>query len=192
MVAGYETTTHSVAWLLYQIARHPQIQERIHAEVDEVLYGRTPTFQDLSRLVYTRAAVDEQLRLNATAWITMRRAVNDDELSGYHVPAHSDIQLNFLMMHHHPDFWANPMRFDPQRFLPENQSKLVRNAYLPFGAGPRICIGKHFAIAEIQLIVTMIMQEYRITIPDGHPPVEMDLLITVHPKPTVTLRLERR
>ncbi|HEY0700304.1 MAG TPA: cytochrome P450, partial [Micromonospora sp.] len=174
MIGGYETTSNGVTWLLYQVARHPEVQRRLHAEIDEVLGDRTPTFDDLARLTYTRMVVDETLRLNSPAFQTMRRAIRDDVVGGYHIPAGTNLYVNFLLLQRNPTFWPDPERFDPDRFLPENVARRPRNAYLPFGSGPRICIGKYFGLAELQLLTAMLLQTYRIQLPDGWPEAQME------------------
>ncbi|WP_341721057.1 cytochrome P450 [Micromonospora sp. FIMYZ51] len=192
MVGGYETTTHAVCWLLHHVSRNPDVQQQMHDEIDEILGDRVPTFEDLFQMPYTRRVIDETLRLNTPAWQTMRNAVDDDQIGGYHVPAGSGIYINFLLLHRHRDFWPEPERFDPDRFLPDRVAQRPRNAYIPFAAGPRVCIGKHFALAELQVIVTMILQRFRISPPAGAPPVGMQPLITLRPNPGVQLVLEQR
>lgn len=182
LVGGYETTAQAGSWLLHEIARYPEVQERVRAEVDAELGDRVPTIEDLSRLPYVRATVDETLRLYTPAWQTMRRAIGDDEIDGYRIPAGSAMYLNIMMLHQHRDHWPDPERFDPDRFLPENSAGRQRNTYIPFGAGPRICIGKHFALTELQVILAMVMQRYRLALPPGSPP--------VRPLPLITLRAD--
>ncbi len=192
MVGGYETTTNTVAYLLNLLARHTEVQERVFAELTEVLGGRTPKFEDLGRLEYTRMAVDETLRMYSPAWQTMRHAVHADQLGGYHLPAGSGVYINFFLLHRHPEFWPDPERFDPDRFLPENVAKRPKSAYIPFASGPRNCLGKHFALTELIVITTMILQAYRLRVPAGAPPVEFEQLITLRPRHGVQLHLERR
>ncbi|QIB47312.1 cytochrome P450 [Streptomyces aureoverticillatus] len=192
MVGGYETTTGAASFLLYLIAKHPEVQERMHAEITEVLDGRQPGFDDVAKLTYTRMVVDETLRLRGPAWQTMRRAVGPDEVGGFGIDANTGIYINFYTMHRHRDFWPDPERFDPERFAPQAVAERPRNAYIPFGSGLRVCIGKHFALSELMIIATMIVQQYRLVLPDNHPPVGLDQLVTLRPKHEVLLRLERR
>ncbi|GGS08672.1 cytochrome P450 [Streptomyces aureoverticillatus] len=192
MVGGYETTTGAASFLLYLIAKHPEVQERMHAEITEVLDGRPPGFDDVAKLKYTRMVVDETLRLRGPAWQTMRRAVEADEVGGFGIEANTGIYINFYTMHRHRDFWPDPEKFDPERFAPEAVAQRPRNAYIPFGAGLRVCIGKHFALTELMIIATMIVQQYRLVLPADHPPVGLDQLVTLRPKHEVLLRLERR
>lgn len=192
MVGGYETTTNAALWMLYRAASHPDVQERVQEELDSKIGARTPTFEDLTRLTYTRMVVDETIRLNTPAWQTMRRCISDDVLGGFHVPGGSDVYINFLTLHRHPDIWPDPDRFDPDRFLPENVKDRPRYAYIPFASGPRNCIGKHFALAELMIIVISVLQRYRVRLADGHPPVTMQPLITLRPNPFVRLHVEHR
>ncbi|WP_369172888.1 cytochrome P450 [Streptomyces sp. R28] len=192
IVSGYETSSHSIAWVFYRLARHPEIQSRVQQEVDEVLQGQSPTFDSLTELPYTRMVIDETLRLHTPAWQTMRRALRDDEIGGYHIPRGSSVYLNFLTYHRHPEFWPDPERFDPERFTPENTAKRPRNVYQPFGSGPRHCIGKYFALTEIHIITAMLAQSFTVTVPAGQPPVGFSPLVTLHPRGGIHLHLTPR
>ncbi|MER6912302.1 cytochrome P450 [Streptomyces sp. NPDC000594] len=192
IVSGYETSSHSIAWVFYRLARHPDIQSRVQKEVDEVLQGQPPTFDSLAKLPYTRMVIDETLRLHTPAWQTMRRALRDDEIDGYRIPRGSSVYLNFLTYHRHPEFWPDPERFDPERFTPENVAKRPRNVYQPFGSGPRHCIGKYFALTEIHLITAMLAQSFTVSVPAGQPPVGFKPLVTLHPRGGIHLHLTPR
>ncbi|GII77556.1 cytochrome P450 [Sphaerisporangium rufum] len=192
IIGGYETTSNSVAWLIHLIGQHPDVQARLHAEVDEVLGGRVPAFDDVPRLVYTRMIVDETLRLYTPAWQTMRRAIEEDEMGGYRIPAGSDVYLNMFTLHRHPEYWPDPHVFDPERFTPEQVDARPRHAYIPFASGPRNCIGKHFALTELTLILAMVAQAYRVEIPEERRYVEIEPLITMHPKGGIHARMARR
>jgi cytochrome P450 len=192
IIGGYETTSNSVAWLLYTVGQHPRVQERLHAEVDSVLCGRDPTFDDVPRLSYTRMIIDETLRLYTPAWQTMRSSIEADEIGGYRIPPKSDLYLNIHALHRHPEFWPRPWEFDPDRFSPPEVAKRPRHAYIPFGSGPRVCIGKHFALTELTIILAMIAQAYRVEIPATHRDVRPEPLITLHPKGGVHVRIARR
>lgn len=153
IIGGYETTSNSVSWLMYLVGQHMDVQERLHTEVDTVLGGRVPTFDDVLKLKYTRQVVDETLRLYTPAWQTMRSSIEEDEIGGYRIPAKSDLYLNMFQLHRHPDFWPSPHTFDPDRFTPAEIARRPRHAYIPFASGPRNCIGKHFALTELTLIL---------------------------------------
>ncbi|MEU6562069.1 cytochrome P450 [Nocardia nova] len=192
MVGGYETTANSVAFMLQVLARRGDVQERMAAELATELGGRTPAFEDLHRLTYTRMVVDEVLRLYSPAWQTMRHAVREDLVGDYRIPAGTDIYINFHTLHRHPDFWPDPDRFDPERFRPGAVAARPKNAYVPFASGPRHCIGKHFAVTELMIIVSMILRSFRMSVADDEPPIEFDQLITLRPRHGLRLRLERR
>ncbi|GAA2083792.1 cytochrome P450 [Streptomyces albiaxialis] len=192
-IGAYETTTNALSWAFYLLARHPEAEARVHAEVDEVLDdGRVPGFDDLPRFPYTRRVIDETLRIYSPAYQTMRRALVDDEIGGHRIPAHSNVLINSYFLHRHPDFWPAPDTFDPDNFAPEAVAARPKHAYVPFGSGPRVCIGKHFALTELVLALTTVARRHRLVLPDGAPEVEPDPLITLHPKGGVHLRLEPR
>jgi cytochrome P450 len=192
IVGGYETTSNSVSWMMYLVGKHPEVQARVQDEVDTVLNGRVPTFEDVPKLLYTRRIVDETQRMFTPAWQTMRNAIAEDEIGGYHIPARSNIYLNLYLLHRNPEFWPDPDVFEPDRFRPQEVAKRPRSAYLPFGAGPRNCIGKHFARTELTLIMSMIAQAYRITVPPEYADIQINPLITLAPKGGVHLRMQRR
>jgi cytochrome P450 len=122
----------------------------------------------------------------------MRRAREDDEVGGYFIPAGTNILINSYFLHRHRDFWDDPERFDPERFTPERIAARPKQAYLPFGAGQRVCIGKHFALAELVLAMTTVARRFRLVRPPGAPPVEPEALVTLHPRGGIHLRLEER
>ncbi|WP_394849566.1 cytochrome P450 [Pendulispora brunnea] len=192
VIAAFETTTSGISWALYLIAKHPEVGQRFVNEIDTKLQGRIPTYRDLNELTYTRQIVDETLRLYTPAYQTMRSASESDDLDGYYVPAGANIYLNSYVTHRHPEFWDNPEKFDPERFSPEGMAARPKHAYFPFGSGPRICIGKYFALAELQLILAIIAQRYRLEIPPGQGEMVADQLITLHPRNGVRLLVRER
>lgn len=192
VIGAFETTTNAASWALYLLALHPEAQDQLLTEVDEQLGGRIPTYADLANLPYTRSVIDETLRLYSPAYQTMRRCASEDVIAGYRIPANASIYLNSYLMHRHPGFWDEPDRFDPGRFAPALAAERPKHAYIPFGSGPRICIGKYFALTELQLIIAMIAQRFRVVVPEGQPPIEAEPLITLHPKDGVRLALQHR
>ncbi|MFE7312267.1 cytochrome P450 [Streptomyces sp. NPDC057555] len=192
IIAGYETSSNSIAWIFYQLAAHQDVQRRVQEEVDGVLEGRVPAFEDLPKLPYTRMVIDETLRMFTPAWQTMRHAVDDDVIGGYHIPRGTDVYLNMFTFHRHPEFWPEPGRFDPERFTPDEVAKRPRNVYQPFGSGPRHCLGKHFALTELHIITAMLVQRLHATRPAGQPPAGFAPLVTLHPKGGIHLRFTRR
>ncbi|MEU6851100.1 cytochrome P450 [Actinacidiphila alni] len=191
-IGAYETTTNTLSWAFYLLARHPEVEKKVHEEVDRVVGDRTPRFEDLRELTYTRTVVDETLRIYSPAYQFMRHATEDDVIDGYRVPAGSNMLINSYFLHRHPDFWDEPEEFRPERFGKEEAARRPKHAYLPFGVGQRVCIGKHFALTELILVLATVARRYRLVLPEGAPEVVPEALITLHPKGGVRLRLERR
>ncbi|MCS6909070.1 MAG: cytochrome P450 [Anaerolineales bacterium] len=190
-LAGHETTATLLSWTWYVLSRQPQILSRLEDELARVLSGRTPTFDDLPRLTYTRLVLDETLRLYPPAWMFVRTAVADDELGGYHVPAGASIFLSPYVTHRLPEFWPEPETFDPERFRPEAVEARHKLAYFPFAAGPRKCIGDQFALVEATLLLATIAQRYRLKAVPGYR-VRPTPLATLRPRPGLLMTLEKR
>ncbi|MFB9687527.1 cytochrome P450 [Amycolatopsis plumensis] len=156
LLAGHETTASTLGWAFHLIDEHPEVGERLHAEAVEVLGDRLPEHEDLRRLTYTAAVVEEVMRLYPPVWLLPRVAQADDEIGGYHVPAGSDVVVVPYTLHRHPGFWTDPERFDPGRFDPANPAgRPPRYAYIPFGAGPRFCIGNSLGVMEAVFVLAM-------------------------------------
>jgi cytochrome P450 len=181
IIAGHETVSTGLTWIWYLLSKNPAVARRLRAELDEVLCGRPPTLQDLEQLRYTMMVVQEGLRLYPPLWVNARTPLEDDVIDGYHIEKGSFILLSEYVTHRHPDFWENAEGFDPERFTPERSAGRHRWAYVPFGGGPRKCIGMPFALMEIPLIVAMIAQRYRLDLVSGFP-VALQPVITLRPR----------
>ena len=190
-LAGHETTAVALSWTVYLLSQHPEAEQRLVHELGEVLGGRTPTIDDLPRLVYTRMVFNESLRLYPPAWFTERMALKDDEILGYSVPAGTTVIVSPLVTHRHPEFWPDPETFIPERFNAENSSGRPRYAYFPFGGGPRQCIGSNFALLEAQLILATVLQRYHLELEPGQEVVP-EPLVTLRPKGGLWMRIEER
>jgi cytochrome P450 len=190
-LAGHETTANALAWVWYLLARHPQAEARLHEELDRVLGGRVPTYADLAELKWTRMVIEETLRLYPPAHTIARTALGEDRIGGVRVPAGAFISISMYVTHRNPNLWPQPERFDPERFAPAEVARRHRYAYLPFGGGPRICIGSSFALAEAQVVVAAIAQRYRVRLAPGQV-VEPIGLITLRPKGGIKMTLEPR
>jgi cytochrome P450 len=177
--AGHETTAATLTWAFYLLAQHPEVEARMRAEVQSVLDGRSPTFADLPRLAYMQQVVNEVLRLYPAAYLFAREAVLDDVLDGYLIPAQTLIFISPFVTHRDPKHWPDPERFDPDRFRPEQIASRPRHVYFPFGEGPHVCIGNNFALMEMQLILSMVLQRFRLRLIPEHP---------IALKPEATLR----
>jgi cytochrome P450 len=191
LIAGHETTTLLLTWFFYCLGRYPEIEAQVHEEVDRTLSGRLPTFEDIPNLVYTRQVIDETLRLYPPAYALSRFGNRADSVGGYDVQANAAISLCPFITHRMPEFWRQPLEFDPERFDPAQNTNRHRFAYIPFGAGPRQCIGESFSLTEGVLVAAAIAQRFRLRIPDHHV-AQLDPQITLHPKGGMPLRFEHR
>ena len=190
-LAGHETTANALGWTWYLLSRHPEVTRRLETELAEVLGGRTPTLDDLSKLNYTSMVIQEAMRLYPPVWIIGRNAVKADQIDGYDIPADSSIMLSPYVTHRHTNFWDNPEGFDPERFNPERAKGRSYFAYFPFGGGPRLCIGNNFALMEAKLVLATVAQRYRLELVPGHP-VEPEPLVTLRPKHGLLMTLHPR
>jgi cytochrome P450 len=190
-LAGHETTANALSWTWYLLARHPAAEARLHEELDRVLGGRMPTYADLAELKWTRMVIEEAMRLYPPAHTIARTALGEDRIGGVRVPAGATITISIYVTHRNPNLWPEPERFEPERFAPAEVARRHRFAYLPFGGGPRICIGNGFALAEAQVIVAAIAQRYRIRLAPGHV-VSPIGLITLRAKGGILVTLEPR
>ncbi len=168
MIAGHETTANALTWTFYLISKYPDAARRLRAELDSVLAGRVPTAADLPQLTYTRQVIEETLRLYPPVWITNRQALDEDEIGGYRIPAGADVGVSPYVVHRDPAIWDNPEGFDPDRFTPARAASRPHYAYIPFGGGPRLCIGQGFAMTEATLVLATIAQRYALHLLPGY------------------------
>jgi len=190
-MAGHETTALALTWTWYLLSQHPAAEAKLHAELAAVLGGRPPRHEDLGKLRYTRMALEESMRLYPPAHTLSRAAIGDDEVLGRRIPAGAQILIVPWLLHRNPKLWDRPGAFEPERFAPERAGSRHRFAYIPFGAGPRICIGAAFAMAEAMLLLATIAQRYRLRLKPGFP-VEPQGLITLRARHGMQMILERR
>jgi cytochrome P450 len=174
LLAGHETTANALTWTFYLLSQHPEAESQLREEVASVLGGRAPTLDDLPRLSFTKMVIKEAMRLYPPIWIIERRVIANDAVGGFHLPSGSSVVIAPYALHRHPAFWERPEEFDPGRFATHTSE-----AYIPFGTGPRFCIGSEFAMLEAQLITAMVAQSFRLRLVPGHP---------VEPLPGITLR----
>jgi cytochrome P450 len=190
-LAGHETTAITLAWAFYLIDGHSDAREMLHSELDRVLEGRTPAYEDVEKLVYCRAVIEETLRLYPPVHIFSRRALADDVVCGHPIPKGAYVTAASWLLHRHRMFWEAPSEFRPARFLPENVHKIDRFAYIPFGTGPRVCLGKHLGLLEATLLLAMIAQRFRLRLVPGHV-VEPLGRMTLRPRNGMLMRVEPR
>ena len=195
--AGHETTAITLTWTFYLLSQHPHVLRKLQREVDEVLGTRVPTLADLPQLPYTLAVFEESMRLYPSAPIIPRLTQRETTLGGHHLPAASRVLVNLFNIHRHPDHWVDPEAFQPDRFIGDQRKQRHRYAYVPFGAGPHLCIGKHFALLEAQLLLAAIAGRYELRHVPSHRAVthatitlrpRFGMLMTLHPRRTVRSR----
>jgi cytochrome P450 len=187
--AGHETTANALAWTWYLLATHLEAKARFHEEVDRVLQGRTPTADDLPHLPYTRAVFDESLRLYPPAPAVQRKAATSTTVGGLSLPEGALVLVGTYNLHRHPAFWRDPERFLPERWL-DGERPAARYAYMPFGAGPRACVGIHFASVEGPLLLALIGRRYDLQL--AQETVTPELMVTLRPKGGIRMRLLSR
>jgi cytochrome P450 len=191
LLAGHETTSLALAWTWYLLSQNPGPRQCLEDELDAVLGGRAPEYGDLARLSYARMAIEESMRLYPPAWGISRQAIAPDEIGGYQLPRGWLVFVVPFVLHRMPAHWDDAERFDPERFTPERVAARPKFAYLPFGAGPRQCIGSQFAMIEAHLVLATLAQRYRLSLASG-PPVEPWPLITLRPRHGIRMQIERR
>jgi len=186
VMAGHETTAKALTWSLYLLSQHPEIAAQVRDELSTVLDGRDATIADLPRLAVTRSVIQEAMRLYPPIWVISRRVVHDDSLAGYDVPAGSLVCVSPWVLHHSPRYWNEPERFDPARFRTE--SGPAPFTYIPFGGGPRVCIGRGFALIEAQLVLATLCQHLEFELWPGHD-VTPQALVTLRPEHGMAMRV---
>ncbi len=191
LVAGHETTANTLSWTWYLLDQNPDAVTQLEAEIDAALGRRVPDVMDFQRLPYTEKVVQEAMRLYPSAWSISRRALGDDEIGGYFIPAQSIVAMSPYTMHRHPAFWDEPERFDPERFAPEKVAARPRYAYFPFGGGARQCIGNNFALMESMIIIPAIAGRFRLQRVSAER-VEEHALVTLRPKGGIWVHVDRR
>lgn len=174
LLAGHETTANALTWIFYLISQHPAVEQELCEEITTVLGERIPTLADIPQLVCTKHIIQEAMRLYPPIWIIERRVIEEDIIGGYNIPAGSAVVISPYALHRHPAFWEEPEKFNPSRFKSPHPA-----AYIPFGAGPRFCIGNEFAMLEAHLITVMVIRKFKLRLLENHP---------VSPQPDITLR----
>jgi cytochrome P450 len=190
-LAGHETTANALTWTLYLLSQNAETENRLHQEIDDVLEGRLPTFEDVARLKYTEMVLAESMRLFPPAWAIGRMALEDLEIGGYVIPKKSLVLVSQFVMHHDARYFAKPLLFDAERWTPEAREARPQFSYFPFGGGPRRCIGEGFAWMEGILLLATLAQRWRMQLVPGHP-VAMKPVMTLRPKHGMRMTVTRR
>jgi cytochrome P450 len=189
IVAGHETVASALTWSWALLASHPQWQQALQVEADTVLGERLPTIEDYQRLTVARAIQDEALRLYPPAWLITRKSRATEVLGGCEVPGGALIIMSPWLLHRHPQVWPNPEQFDPSRFL---EGAAERSAFIPFGAGPRLCIGRDFALVEGALMLSGLARRFNLSYPTGGALPQAEPLVTIRPHGGLPLVIQRR
>ena len=189
LIAGHETTALAIAWACYLLSKNPHVLQKLKVENKAVLGDRLPNLSDLQDLEYHRFVIQETLRLYPPFWTLSRQANQDEIVEGYHIPAGSTVMVAPYVLHRNPKYWSNPEGFFPERFHDGDLARGKNPAYFPFGGGPRVCIGKHLALMEAQLYLSMLVQRYEMELQPGHR-VEARPMISLRPRDGIRMRLK--
>ncbi|HZD96527.1 MAG TPA: cytochrome P450, partial [Candidatus Sulfotelmatobacter sp.] len=190
-LAGHETTANALTWTWYLLSQNPEAEARLHEEIDGVLGGRLPEFDDVAKLKYTEMVLAESMRLYPPAWALGRLAMENFEIGGYVVPKKSLVLMSQYVMHRDPRYFTEPHRFDPKRWTAEARESRPQFSYFPFGGGPRRCIGEGFAWMEGILLIATIAQHWQMQLVPNHP-VLLKPVITLRPKHGMRMTITRR
>jgi cytochrome P450 len=190
-LAGHETTANAMTWTWYLLSQHPEVEAKLHDELDTLLAGRQPTVEDVARLRYTEMVLAESMRLYPPAWAIGRLALKDHPLGGYTIPAKSLVLLSPYVTHRDERYFPDPARFDPERWTPEARESRPQFAYFPFGGGPRRCIGEGFAWMEGILLIAALARDWRMRLVPNHKVATMPV-ITLRPKHGMMMTMEKR
>lgn len=190
--AGHETTANTLTWALYYLSQQPDILKTLQEEVDRVLEdGRAATLADLPQLPYTLMVIKETMRIQPTVAVIPRVITSDTTLGEYTLAANSTLFLSPYLLHHDERFWQHPESYDPTRFTEENEAQIPKYAYLPFGGGPRVCIGNYFALMEAQILLAQIIRRFQLSVVDGAQ-IEPERTATTHPKNGLPMHIKER
>lgn len=191
-LAGYETTSSALAFAFHYLSLHREVLEKLEAEICGAIAGRSPGPEDLPKLSYTLAVIRETLRLHSPTWWLPRTALQEDEIDGYHIPRGAEVAVMIHAIHRHPSFWDEPLRFNPERFSPEASAGRHPLAWLPFGFGPRKCVGQDFALMESQLVLARVLRRFRVRRVPGRTPATVHVGTTLRPQGGVWVHVSRR
>lgn len=192
-MAGHETTANALSWALFLLAKHPEVLQKMREEAIRVLGERgTPTFENSRELIYSMQVVQEVLRLYPPAWLMGRKALEKDQLGKYQIKKNSYVLISPYALHRHPAYWDHPEDFNPDRFAPGAGKDRPTYAYIPFGGGPRICIGNNFALLEMQVLLTLMVRDFNFERVSSQQEVIPDPMITLRPKENLLLKVVRK
>jgi len=184
--AGHDTSANALSWTLHLLAQHPEIVIKLRIEEEKVLNGQAPTFDQLRQLQYHQQVIEEGMRLYPPAHAVVREAIEEDEIEGVKIPKNAVVFISIFALHRSPKYWKNPLQFNPDRFSPEQKKQQPKLTYMPFGAGARMCIGNHFAMMEMQLLLARLIRHFDFDVVSKEP-IDFIPLITLKPKNAIQL-----
>lgn len=188
-MAGHETTAVALTWISVLLAQHPHVQDKVIAELREVLPdNKLPDYMDIRQMQYLRCVVDEAMRIYPPAWVVGRKTIQEDTIKGYHIPPQTNVVMPIIAVHRDPDIWEKPMDFLPERFLPENIKDKHKYAFFPFGGGPRLCIGNNFSYMSMYMLLAILLPKYKFHL-DNNYQEELNPLITLRPAKDIWMHI---
>jgi cytochrome P450 len=190
LIAGHDTSTALLAWTLLHLGQYPEVAQRVRSEVDAVVGQQIPTQDSVADLEYLDRVLSETLRLYPPIHIGNRIAATDIEYENYRIPKGTRVVYSIYLTHRHRDYWEDPHAFDPDRFAPENRRSIPPYAFLPFGGGPRNCIGAAFAQVEAKIVLSRILQRFDLELVSDH--IRPHMGATLEPHPGVRMRVRER
>ncbi len=191
-IAGNETTANAMAWTLYLLSQHPDKEAKMVQEINEKMdTGIALDFAGISSFQYVKQVIEESLRIYPPAWMVGRRNYEEDEIGGYRIAKNTNVLVPIYHLHRSEKYWTEPLRFVPERFAPETRNQIDRYVYMPFGGGPRFCIGNNFALLEMQIILILLYRKFSFTLKLGFV-VEPEPLITMRPKYGMVMNVVKR
>jgi cytochrome P450 len=190
LIAGHDTSTALLAWALYLLGSYPDVMQSVRAEVDAVLGDEVPTLERVAELTCLEQVINETMRLYPPIHIGNRIAATDLHFKGYHIPAGTRVVYSIYLTHRHKDYWANPDQFNPNRFNAQDNRQRPPYAYLPFGGGPRNCIGAAFAQVEAKVVLSRLIQRFDFSLTEAR--VRPHMGATLEPRPGVMMRVRPR
>lgn len=191
LLAGHETSANALTWTFYLLDQHPEIIAKVLAEIQHVVGNRQPTFDDLKSLTYTKQVIQESMRLFPPAWITDRAALEEHQMMGYKIKKGQVVTVFIYGLHRNPTYWERPDDFMPERFAPELVKARHPFSYMPFGGGPRLCIGNNFAYMEMQLALAILLPKFKFEFTGNEAP-KLEGLVTLRPKGGLPVRISLR
>jgi cytochrome P450 len=191
-IAGNETSSNALTWTLYLLSQNPEAEAKMVQEIDEkTAVNPELNFNSVAEYHYVRQVIEESMRLFPPVWTIGRRTIEDDEIGGYRVRKMTNVLIPVMYFHRNPKFWEEPTTFKPERFAPEVRNNIDRYVYFPFGGGPRLCIGNHFAMLEMQIILIALYRQMRFKLADNFK-VEPEALVTLRPKNGMLMKVVKK